>query len=227
MALGGATLAEMARLKEVAAAREVLEAMPETLLETTSYNQAEASKVLDRDAKTLKTARGKRKDAGKKLDSISPLALASIHFHEVDGVATYPAIELLNYLKRVKFARKLSIAVQDDPSKYEESIRPTTMLAFQTWLASAPATEKWPFCIQSSGRPVDLVAALVLGLTTADVRWLTVREFSNRAADSSRLAYAQDEAIVIGSNTCVPKDAQDESEGEKRKRRWTNSGGPM
>lgn len=227
MELGGAALAQTARDKEVAAAQQVLEAIPENLLETRLYSQAEASKVLGIDVKTLKSARDRREAMGTKLNNISPLDLASIHFQEVNGVYSYPAIELRNFLKRIKFARKLSIAAQGDSKRYEESIRPTTLLAFQTWLYSAPVTETWPFCIQPNGRPLDLVAALVLGLTSADIRWLTVQEFSKLAADAARIAYTREEGVAIESGTLDPKVLQDESEEEVRKKRWTKPGGPM
>ena len=227
MALGGASLTKIARDKEVAVAREVLEAIPENLLETKLYSQAEAGTVLDKDVKTLRAARDERNKKGVKLNGISPLDLASIHFEEVGGVDFYPAIELLNYLKRLKFARRLSIAAQGDSKKYEESIRPTTLLAFQNWLATASVTETWPFCMQPSGRPVDLVAALVLGLTTLDIRWLTIQEFSTLAADASRKDFSSEESVAIGSDTRTPEAPQDESDDVKRKKRWTKPGGPI
>lgn len=227
MALGGASLTEIARDKEVAAAQQVLEAIPDNLLETKLYNPAEASTVLDKDVKTLKSARDRRKALGIKVNGISPLDLASIHFQEVNGAYFYPAIELLNYLKRIRFARKLSIAAQGDSKKYEESIRPTTLLAFQTWLATAPATEAWPFCIQPNGRPLDLVAALVLGQTTADIRWLTIREFSVLAAEAARIAFVREEVAAIASNTCKAVAPEDESEEARRKKRWETPGGPV
>jgi hypothetical protein len=217
--LGGAQLAEMTRDKEVAAAQKVLESIPERLLESRLYSQTEACNVLDKDAKTLKSARNKRIAQGVNVSSIHPLDLASIHFVVADDVEAYPAIELINYIKRKGFARRLSINAQIDPKMYAETIRPTTLLGFQTWLGTASVKDTWPFCIQPSGRPVDFVAALVLGQTTNDIRWLTIREFSTMAADTAAYAHVSVEQTVVGDETRIPESKSPAEQEEVRKKR--------
>lgn len=217
--LGGAQKAEVDRDKAAASLLQVLEMTPENQLESRMYSQADACTLLGKDPKTLKSARDARNAKGANVKSINPLDLASIHFLTVDGVDAYQAIELLNYIKRRKFARRLSIVAQADPGMYAETIRPTTLLGFQTWLGTASVKDTWPFCIQPSGRPVDFVAALVLGQTTNDIRWLTIREFSTMAADTAAYAHVSAEQTVVGDETRIPESKSPAEQEEDRKKR--------
>ncbi len=226
MAYGGAQLVKMGRDKEVAAAIQTLESIPESLLEIKLYSQAEACKVLDKDAKTLKSARDKRNLYGVNVAAISPLDLASIHFVQSDGVDAYQPIELLNFIKRQRFAHRLSIIAQANPAMYAETIRPTTLLGFQTWLGTASVKDTWPFCIQPSGRPVDFVAALVLGQTTNDIRWLTIGEFGALAAHTASQAFHGEEKVVLISALHTPA-ADGAVTEEDRRDRWEVPGGPI
>jgi hypothetical protein len=218
--LGGAQKAEVDRDKAAASLLQVLEMTPENVLESRLYSQAEACTLLGKDPKTLTKARAERNAKGPNVHSINPLDLASIHFVTVDKVDSYPAIELLNYIKRRKFARRLSISAQADPKKYAENIRPTTLLGFQTWLGTASVKDTWPFCIQPSGRPVDFVAALVFGQTTDDIRWLTIREFATMAADTAACEHVSVEQTVVADVTRIPESKSPaQQEAAKKKRR--------
>ena len=221
MATSGAALMEEKRSRATMDARKILRALAPEELSSYTYTQAAAAVILGVDPGTLADAREKREEMLKNKNVIAPLQLESIHFVVTMPRASYPALELLNYLDRVAHAGLMSSDAQKYAIKYPEKIRPTVLLCFQTWLIEATPVDVWPFCIGSGGRPMDLMAALILNQTTEEVEWLTIREFGQKAADAASLAFAEMERVSI--NVPIPEKPDDGLQGGKQKR----TGGPL
>ena len=216
---GGAQLMEEKKRKATLAARAVLRALPSAELESTSYSTVVASVILEMDVGTLSDARKRRLEWIADKKSIHPLAIDSIHFLGTPK-PSYSANELLNFLKRREHANSLHVNAQKLGDKYPKEIAPRVLMGFQTWLVQADPDELWPFCIQASGRPLDLIAAMQLNETTEVVEWLTIREFGTRAADAASHDFheRQRQEIKSGLTEKVPTVAVNPS---------GRSGGPL
>lgn len=217
---GGAQLMEEKRRKATLAARAALRALPSTELESTPYSTAVASVILDVDAGTLSDARKRRLKSLANDEPIHPLALESIHFLATPPKPSYSANELLNFLKRVEHANSLHVNAQKMADKYPKEIAPRVLLGFQMWLVLADPEELWPFCIQASGRPLDLIAAIQINETTEVVEWLTIREFGTRAADAASHDFQERQRQEIKSG--LPQEI-----GPVAVNAWERSGGPL
>jgi hypothetical protein len=208
MATGGAELVQATKHKAILAARAMLRLIPEDEVKSFSYSTAAASVILDVDAGTLADARKARLKALEDNTDIHPLSWESIHFLDTQPKEKYAAIELRNFLDRKGHANSLLINSQKLVSKYPPEIAPRVKLGFQTWLTQADPDELWPFCIQDSGRPLDLLAAMQLDQTTEQLEWMTIREFGERSADAASQDFhaRQRQAMIDG----LPEDSKPE-----------------
>lgn len=223
MATGGAELMEEKKRKAILAARAALRALPKEDLKSFTYSTAAASVILNVDAGTLSDDRDSRVIALKQKLDIHPLSCQSIHFLDTQPKAKYPAIELLNFLKRHEYAISLYPNLQKDASMYPPEIAPRVLMGFQSWLVQSDPDELWPFCIQASGRPLDLIAAMQVDQTTEVVEWLTIRKFGKRAADAASQDFhlRQSNDIETGLHDgCLQAEPVEVD-------RWERPGGPI
>lgn len=217
---GGAQLMDEKKRKAMLAARAQLRAIPSEELESCTYSTAVAAVILDVDAGTLSDARERRLKCIANNEPIHPLSLEAIHFLDTQPKAKYLAIELLNALERNKHANSLHINAQKLADKYPKEIAPRVLLGFQTWLVQADPDELWPFCIQASGRPLDLIAAMQINETTEIVEWLTIREFGTRAADAASHDFHERQRYEIKGG--LKQEAEPVAVD-----RWEQPGGPL
>ena len=223
MATGGAELVQEKKNKAILAARGFLRSMSEEEAKSFSYSTAAASVILDVDAGSLADARKARLKALAQTIDIHPLSWESIHFLDMQPKEKYSAIELRNFLDRKGHANSLHVNSQKLAAMYPPEIAPSTLIGFQTWLAQSDLDELWPFCIQDSGRPLDLLAAMQLDQTTEMVEWMTIREFGVRAADAASQDFHVRQRKAITGETSDGS-AQDQPTMAER---WERPGGPI
>lgn len=206
--------------------RRALRAIPKEDLATVPLSVGAVVVLLDKDPKTLHTARKKRAkmlEAGAK---ILPLELESIPFAGTPTAATYMALDLVEYLDRKALAPTLHVWEQTLPQSYPNLQLPRSFLGFQSWLARAEVTDLWPFSIQGDGRPMDLIAAILNDTVGDDLRWLTIREFGTLAADTASQAFHDKEKGALTSLPTEPV-ATELAEKADERDRWKEPGGPL
>ena len=185
------------------------------------YSVGNVCLLIPCNVKTLFNARKKRTDALKKGQPISPLELESIPFVPKQN-PTYMASHLVQYLDRLMKSTGMSPADATDPGKYQ-TFAVRAVLGFQNWLDEAGPHEQWPFAMQKSGRPMDLIAATLSQQITKDIRWLTIREFGEIAAHAASEDFAEAEQEIFRHG--LKKPADDEPSAPIS--RWEKPGGPM
>lgn len=214
--------------KKVAAQTQVratLRAIPREELATFALSVGAVSVLLDKDPKTLYAARLTRDEWLAEGKAIHPLSLESIPYAGTPNAATYMALDVIEYLNREALAPTLSIKQQSVASNYPSLNLPRAFLCFQRWLAHADATELWPFAIQADGRPMDFIAALLDDSIGDEIRWLTIRQFSDLVAHGASHAFSQAESEVILPREEARDDGQDEN--QLKRDRWSEPGGPI
>lgn len=206
--------------------REALRAIPKEELATVPFSVGAVAALVDKDPKTLHDARKTREEKLKSGKVIDPLSLESIPYVETPNATTYMGLDLVEYLDRLALAPTLREWERKLPQSYPGLQLPRSFLGFQTWLARAEVTELWPFSIQSDGRPMDLIAAILSDTVGNDVRWLTIREFGNLAADTASQAFHDEEKVVLTSESTTP-DAPEPDGRRDGRDRWAEPGGPI
>lgn len=186
-----------------------------------NYSVANVCQLIPCNAKTLFNARKKRALALEKGQPLNPLELESIAFVAKQSPA-YLAINLKEYFDRQMKASGLNPSEQINPGNYQ-TFALRAVLGFQNWLDLAGPREQWPFALQKSGRPMDLIAATLSNQVTDDIRWLTIREFGETAAHAASRKFAEAEQEVI---RCVVNKPATEVPAD-RKARWKRPGGPV
>jgi len=184
--------------------REALRAIDRQDLATYPFSVSAVSALLDKDPKTLHDARKSREEMLDQKKVIPPLWLESIPFAGTHSAATYMALDLVEYLNRLALAPTLRLWEQALPKSYPKLDLPRSFLGFQNWLAHAETTELWPFSIQPDGRPLDVIAAILCDTVGDDVRWLTIREFGDLAANTASQAFHGGEKVVFVSEIATP-----------------------
>jgi hypothetical protein len=214
--------------KKVAAVGEIrkaLRAIPKEDLATFPLSVGVVAAFLDVDPKTLHAARTTRDEKLQKGAPIHPLDLESIPYLKTSSGTTYMALDVIEYVDRRALAPTLPVWKQKLPASYPPLQLPRSFLGFQAWIANADPTELWPFAIQADGRPMDLIAALVNGAVADDVRWLTIRQFGDLAADAASRAFHNEEATALLDASGKDQGGSDEPEHERD--RWSTPGGPI
>lgn len=199
--------------------RKALREIPKEDLATVPFSVGAVAALLDKDPKTLHSARVTREEMLDEKKVIPPLSLESIPYAGTPAAATYMALDLVEYLDRLALAPTLRGWEQNLPKSYPELNLPRSFLGFQSWLAHAEVTELWPFAIQPDGRPMDVIAAILSEQVGDDVRWLTIREFSTMAADAASQVYVTVEQTGIGDVTRVPDSKASVDQEKDRKKR--------
>lgn len=185
------------------------------------YAVANVCVLIRCEAKTLFNARKKRTAALTKGQPIHPLELESLPFVPKQN-PTYMAIHLVQYFDRLMKATGMNPADVMIPGNYQ-TFAVHAVLGFQNWLNAAGPQEQWPFAVQKSGRPMDLIAATLSHQVTNDIRWLTIREFGEVAAHAASDTFAETEQQVL--RRVVKKPVADVP--ADRKDRWEKPGGPV
>lgn len=214
------------KVAAMAEIRKALRAIPKEDLATFPLSVGAVSVLLDKDPKTLHAARTTRDELLETKKPIHPLWLESIPYAGTANAATYMALDLVEYLDRLALAPTLKPWEQKLPASYPSLKMPRSFLGFQSWLARAGATELWPFAIQRNGRPMDLIAAILMDGVGDEARWMTIREFSELAADTASREFHEDQRAELGSapgsqlkrEGAQPTDSRD---------RWSEPGGPI
>ena len=147
------------------------------------YSPPKASKLLMRSVETLeKDRRTQRKimtDPDVKKRKIKKSSYAAVKYIPADnpgGEVQYTGEALLTFIE-------IRIATETEPVLYR-GLEPTTdpkLRGFQSWLSYASPSDKWTFCIQPDGRPLDIQEAAETKRLTADVRELNIGQHSNEA----------------------------------------------
>jgi len=215
--------------KKMAAMGEVRKALRDVAREdlaTTLFSVGAVAALLDIDPKTLHSARVSREEMLGKGKVIPPLWLESLPYAGTRTSAKYTALDLVEYLDRQALAPTLKVSAQNLPESYPKLNVPRTFLGFQSWLSHAEVTDLWPFAIQPDGRPMDVIAAILCEQVGDDVRWLTIREFGNLAADTALRAFHAEEKAVLLSEPTMPVE-EEPGNGKDTRNRWERPGGPM
>ena len=150
---------------------------------------------------------------------IPPLWLESIPYAGTRTSAKYTALDLVEYFDRQALAPTLKSLAQNLPASYPKLNLPRSFLGFQSWLAHAEVTELWPFAIQPDGRPMDVIAAILCEQVGDDVRWLTIRQFGDLAADAASNRHVKVEQAGIGDVTRIPESKSPAEQEEDRIKR--------
>ena len=159
----------------------------------TILTPTQVAAIVGRGAKTMERDRALQRKAIKDnqpIDGASPSSLPYAPPSAADKEVRYFASDVLDYINRVydKVDRSFLRAVRgDDPA----------MRGFQSWLSLAGPGDRWTFCVQPDGRPLDLGEALATDRLTDDTVALTLLEFSSRMADAARRASANSEAAAL------------------------------
>jgi len=206
--------------------RMALRSIAKEDLATSPLSVGAVSVLLDKDPKTLHSARVTREEMRNAKKVIPPLWLESIPYAGTPTAATYMALDLVEYLDRLALAPTLREWEQKLPQSYPKLNLPRSFLGFQSWLAHAEVTELWPFAIQPDGRPMDVIAAILCEQVGDDVRWLTIREFGNLAADAADRAFHVGEKTVLLSDPTTPVE-EEPGNGKGTRNRWDEPGGPI
>ena len=148
------------------------------------FEAGEVAALLRVDTKTLQRKRKERELALISGASISDIDIASIAFVPPAPVARYPASEIEGYLRRLSAAS----APSERPFGLPRSDGASYM-GFQAWMSTASPTDDWAFSTDGAGRPMDITAAIMLGMTTGAAERLTLRQFAERVADCSGAAF--------------------------------------
>jgi hypothetical protein len=187
--------------------------MPSTQRELTMLSAIEASVLLKISIGTLDRARSKRRDLEQNGELIPPTSHASIPFARSgdEGPVQYFAQDVVEFLTRL---RQASMAAATRPAV---APLPINVEGIRGWLASADATETWPFSIQSGGRPLDLMDAISLNVLTGEARRLTLQEFGKELGEAASAAFRATESVALS----IESDARlkDEDLGAPRSRR--------
>lgn len=199
--------------------RKALREIPKEDLATVPFSVGAVAALLDKDPKTLHSARVTREEMLDEEKVIPPLSLESIAYAGTPAAATYMALDLVGYLDRLALAPTLRGWEQKLPKSYPKLNLPRSFLGFQSWLAHAEVMELWPFAIQPDGRPMDVIAAILSEQVGDDVRWLTIRQFGDLAADAATHRHVKDEQTGIGDVTRVPLDKTPAEQEEYRIKR--------
>jgi hypothetical protein len=207
---------KMAAMSQV---RKALREIPKEDLATFPFSVGAVAALLDKDPKTLHSARVTREEMLDEEKVIPPLWLESIPFAGTPTAATYMALDLVEYLDRLALAPTLRVWEQKLPDSYPKLKLPRSFLGFQSWLAHAEVTELWPFAIQPDGRPMDVIAAILSERVGDDVRWLTIRQFGDLAADAATHRHVKVEQTGIGDVTRIPERKSPAEQEEDRKKR--------
>jgi hypothetical protein len=187
--------------------------MPSKRRKFTMLSAIEASVLLKISIGTLDRARSKRRDLEQAGERIPATSHASIPFARSgdEGPVQYFAQDIVKFLKRL---RKASDSTE---SLISAAPLPLNTEGIRCWLATANATDTWPFSIQPGGRPLDFMDAISQNILTGDARRLTLREFGNQLGDAAAAASALKESVALG----IESDAalKDDGSGEPRSRR--------
>ena len=199
--------------------RKVLRSIAKEDLATFPLQVGAVSVLLDKDPKTLHAARVTREEKLERKEVIPPIWLESIPYVGTPTAATYMALDIVEYLDRLALAPTLKGWEQNLPKSYPNLNLPRSFLGFQSWLAHAEVTELWPFAIQPDGRPMDVIAAILSEQVGDDVRWLTIRQFGDLAADAATHRHVKVEQSGIGDVTRVPLEKTPAEQEEDRRKR--------
>lgn len=179
-------------IAEHAAALAALTSIPPDVKAIFFFEVGEAAALLRVDTKTLQRKRKERDLAIAAGGEINPIDIASIPYAPPAPVVRYSAGEIEGFLRRVASAASAPAR----PFGLTRSVG-ASFMGFQSWMAIATPVDDWPFSIDRKGRPMDMFAAIALGLVTGVAKRLTLREFAERVADASGRAFQEAEKIEL------------------------------
>ena len=171
-----------------AAALAALASIPPDIKAIFFFEAGEVAALLRVDTKTLQRKRKERDAALAEGTEINPIDIASIPYVPPTPVVRYSAREIEEFLLRLASAA----SEPTRPFGLTRSVG-ASFMGFQAWMAIATPTDDWPFSIDSDGRPMDMCAAITLGVVTGVAERLTLREFAERIADSAGKAFQERE----------------------------------
>jgi len=231
-------------LRKAAKLHMAMLALPEPRKAVHFLTPVEVAAILGEDPKALHRARAAQEEALAKGAPIEEGSLASIPFLYEKKRAKYTPQSIIDHLAFKAEAQKVKvIRIKAATAKAGPAVH-SFAAGFQSWTATATPLDTWPFSIQPDGRPIDLVAAIALGITTGKAARLTIREFATTLSDAASRAFHNEEARVIKriskpmretkkpdapekKSAKPPKDSKAPEKKETRKSRWDEPGGPI
>lgn len=191
MANTGKSVINASSLIEHAAIIEALFSIPTDIKSVTFLKAGEVASLLRVDTKTLQRKRAQRERWLTANEEIDGIDIASIPFAPASPDIRYAAIEVEHYLRRV---RKASGATSSFGLTRSDASR---LMGFQVWMSTASPVDDWPFAIARNGRPMDMGAAIALGLTTGRARRLTLRGYAEATAHLAGQDYQNEEKLEL------------------------------
>lgn len=187
-------------IAEHAALLVALSSIPTSEKSIFFFEAGEVAALLRVDTKTLQRKRKERELALTSGASISDIDIASIAYVPPAPVVRYPASEVEAYLRRLSAASAAS-ARPFGLTRSEGAF----YMGFQAWMSTASPTDDWAFSIDGAGRPMDITAAIILGMTTGTAERLTLRQFAERVADCSGAEFQGQERAELAAYLDRPK----------------------
>ena len=202
--------------KRAAGLRDELLEVLESMLDEFSLSVETVAATLMVDIKAVHRAREAQDEALREGSPIEPGSLEALPWLQVGARFKYTPRGVLEYLEHRANEGRIKIVMINAAKEKSVSYRPAHVSGFATWLATATADEAWPFSIQPDGRPIDVVYAIVAGLTTDEAANLTPREFAEKLAHAASNAFHADEArqLRILVEEADPVEGKDGSSAE-------------